>query len=102
MVFSNADKDLKMIVVNCDCGCDEEIHIKKYVYEEPEIDNDYYITISEGKFYSLQGGVLHRIGHRLKCIWRAIRGKEYLLCDINIKEEQIDELIKNLEEIKKN
>ena len=30
MIFANADKDLKMIVVNCDCGCEEEIHIKKY------------------------------------------------------------------------
>ena len=99
MVFANADKDLKMIIVNCDCGCDEEIHIKRYVYDE--IPDDYYITISGGKFYSLQGGILHRIGHRLKCIWRAIRGKEYLLCDINITKQQIDELIKNLEEIKK-
>ena len=99
MVFANADKDLKMIIVNCDCGCDEEIHIKKYV--DNETPDDYYITISEGKFYSLQGGIFHRIGHRLKCIWRAFRGKEYLLCDINITEQQIDELIKNLEEIKK-
>lgn len=99
MVFANADKDLKMIIVNCDCGCDEEIHIKKYI--DNETPDDYYITISEGKFYSLQGGILRRIGHRLKCIWRAIRGKEYLLCDINITEQQIDELIKNLEEIKK-
>lgn len=99
MILSNADKDLKMIIVNCDCGCDEEIHIKRYVYDETP--NDYYITISGGKFYSLQGGILRRIGHRLKCIWRAIRGKEYLLCDINITEQQIDELIKNLEEIKK-
>ena len=31
MVFANADKDLKMIIVNCDCGCDEEIHIKKFI-----------------------------------------------------------------------
>ena len=99
MVLSKADKDLKMIIVNCDCGCEEEIHIKRYV--DGGTPNDYYITISEGKFYSLQGGILRRIGHRLKCIWRAIRGKEYLLCDINITEQQIDELIKNLEEIKK-
>lgn len=99
MIFANADKDLKMIVVNCDCGCEEEIHIKKYKYDDTP--SDYYISICEGKFYSMQGGLLHRIGHRLKCIWRAIRGKEYLLCDINIKEENIDELISKLEEIKK-
>lgn len=99
MIFANADKDLKMIVINCNCGCDEEIHIKKYV--DGNTPADYYITISEGKFYSMQGGVLRRLGNRLKCIWRAIRGKEYLLCDINITEQQIDELIKNLEEIKK-
>ena len=31
MVLSKADKDLKMIIVNCDCGCEEEIHIKSEI-----------------------------------------------------------------------
>ena len=98
MVLSGEDKDLKLVVVNCDCGCDEEIHIKKYV---DDVSSDYYITISESKFYSKQGGILRRIKNRMKCVWKAIRGKEYLLCDINIKEKHIDDLIKALEEIKK-
>lgn len=99
MVFANADKDLKMIIVNCDCGCEEEIHIKKYLYEKQ--NPDYYITVSGGKFYLLQGGVFRRLRNRLSCIWKAVRGKEYLMCDINLNESDINELIKQLEEIKK-
>lgn len=97
MVFANASKDLKIVIVNCDCGCDEEIHIKKY---EDDVSSDYYITINESKFYAMQGGIFKILWHRLKCIWRAIRGKEYLLCDINVTEQDIDALIEKLKEIK--
>ena len=38
---------------------------------------------------------------RLKMIWYAIRGKEYRLCEICITDDDIDELIKKLEEIKR-
>lgn len=99
MVFSNANKETKVVILNCDCGCDEEIHIKKYVDENTA--PDYYLIISTSKFYSMQMTVLGKILHRLKIIWKAVRGKEYLLCDINMTEKDIDDLIKSLEEIKK-
>ncbi len=38
---------------------------------------------------------------RLKMIWFAIRGKEYRLCEICITNEDIDDLIEKLKEIKK-
>ena len=98
MVFSNGNKDLKVVIVNCDCGCGEEIHIKKYV---DNVSSDYYITINESKFSSKQNGIFRTIGKRLKSAWNILRGKEYLLCDINITEKNIDELINKLEEIKK-
>lgn len=95
MILSEVKKDEKMIIVNCDCGCDDEIHIRRWE------DNDYCITIGAGKFYTQQVGILGKIKERLQHIWCAIRGKEYLLCDIYLKEEQIDELIKKLKEVRK-
>lgn len=99
MVFTQANEDMKVIIVNCDCGCDEEIHIKKYRGDDNTPD-DYYITISESKFYSKQDGIFRLIKRRLKSIWRAMLGKEYQLCEINITKDDIDKLITVLERIK--
>ena len=101
MVLAETGTDVKMIVVNCDCGCNEEIHIVKYE-NGVGLPNDYYITIMESKFYSLQGGIWSKFKHRIKMIWRAITGKEYRLCEICITDEDIDELIKDLKIIRKN
>ena len=95
MILSDVKKDEKIIIVNCDCGCDDEIHIRRYE------DNDYYITIGASKFYTEQVGILGKIKQRLQHIWCAIRGKEYLLCDICLTEEHIDELIEKLKEVRK-
>ena len=100
MIFVGEDKDVCTIIVNCDCGCDEELHIKRYKADDNS-KPDYYITLCESKFYSKQVGVFRLIWYRLKNSWRVLRGKEYLLCDINITEEDIDKLISALKEIKK-
>lgn len=98
MVFVNADKDIKEIIINCSCGCDEEIHIKKYIGDDV-IPDDYFITISESKFYSKQNGILKTIKNRLKSIWRAISGKEYRLCEVNLSKTNLEELKRALEEV---
>lgn len=99
MIFVGEDKDISVVIANCDCGCDEELHIKRYKSDD-NTPPDYYISLSEGKFYSKQMGIFRLIGHRLKSAWRVLRGKDYLLCDINIKEENLDKLISALKEIK--
>ncbi len=49
MNFINSNKDEKIIIVNCDCGCNQELHIKKYIDED--INNtEYYITFNCSKF----------------------------------------------------
>lgn len=50
MVLHNKSKIEKLIVVNCNCGCNEEIHIHKYL----DIPEEYYLVIMESKFDSLQ------------------------------------------------
>ncbi len=100
MIFVGEDKDISIVIVNCDCGCDEELHIKRFKVDA-DTSPDYYLTLCGSKFYSKQIGIFRLIGHRLKNAWRILRGKEYLLCDINIKEEHIDKLIDALKEIRK-
>ena len=99
MVISGKTKKEELIVVNCDCGCNEGIYIIKY--KEIGLPNDYYIEIATTKFYSEQDKMWTKFKKRLKTIWFAIKGKEYRLCEICITDEDIDNLIKKLKEIKK-
>ena len=99
MVVSGETKKEKLIIMNCDCGCNEGIYVTKY--KELGLPNDYYITITTSKFYSEQDKMWTKFKKRLKMIWFAIRGKEYRLCEICITDNDIDELIKKLENIKK-
>ena len=43
MVFKGEDKHTKVVIVNCNCGCDEAIQIKKLIYDVNE-DDEYYLT----------------------------------------------------------
>ena len=70
-------------------------------YKELGLPNNYYITIATSKFYSEQDKMWQKFKKRLKMIWYAVRGKEYRLCEICITDDDMDELIKKLEEIKK-
>ena len=103
MILTNSNKYTKIIKINCDCGCDEEIQIKKFNDDEikPE-EMEYYMSIHTSKFYSEQKGIFRLIGHRIKLAFKMLFGKEYLLCDLVLNKNDIDEFIKGLEEIKKN
>ena len=98
---SNSNKEVKQIIIGCECGCEQAINIVRY---EDEIDNkilyDYYITITGGLFYERQRGICQIIKSRIKAAWCMLRGKEYLICDVNIKKEDIDKIIEGLKGIK--
>lgn len=96
MVFQETDKNESVIVFNCNCGCDEEIHIKRF-----SGDDDYYLSIHESKFYSKQNGLFKTIKSRIKSAWRVLRGKDYLLCDLVLNKHEIKVLIEKLQEIQK-
>lgn len=97
MVFSNKDDEVKMIIVNCNCGCEEAISIKKYTFDkEVQEDEEYYLSILTGQFSAKQRGIFRTIGHRLKLAWKMLRGKEYLLSEIVIKKPEFEELKKKI------
>ena len=43
MIFKGNDKHTKVVIVNCNCGCDEAIQIKKLVYDVKDED-EYYLN----------------------------------------------------------
>lgn len=98
MIFAkkeyNNDTMERCIVVTCDCGCEEQISVKR-------IDNynEYYLTLSSGKFYSGQQGLFKTLLQRLKHIWLIARGKDYRLCEIVLNEDQVMQLSKQLKSI---
>lgn len=98
MIFKGNDKHTKVVIVNCNCGCDEAIQIKKLVYDVKDED-EYYLSILAGEFGSTQRGIFRTIGHRLKLAWKMLRGKEYLLTEIVMTKEELEEYKKVLGEL---
>lgn len=98
MIFKGNDKHTKVVIVNCNCGCDEAIQIKKLVYDVKD-DDEYYLSILAGEFGSTQRGIFRTIGHRLKLAWKMLRGKEYLLTEIVMTKEELEEYKKVLGEL---
>jgi len=73
------------LIVSCNCGCDEGIHIKLY----KEDDNDYaFMAFTNGNFYKEQGFALI---NKLKKIWAIIRGKDFYYSDIRMSKEDFDQ-----------
>lgn len=98
MIFKGNDKHTKVVIVNCNCGCDEAIQIKKLVYDVKDED-EYYLSILAGEFGSTQRGIFRTIGHRIKLAWKMLRGKEYLLTEIVMTKEELEEYKKVLGEL---
>ena len=46
MIFSNENKEEKIVINTCNCGCGSEIQIKKYVDEDmPQKITEYYLSV---------------------------------------------------------
>ena len=98
MIFKGKDKHTKVVIVNCNCGCDEAIQIKKLVYDVNDND-EYYLSILAGEFGATQRGIFRTIGHRIKLAFKMLFGKEYLLTEIVMTKEELEEYKKALGEL---
>lgn len=101
MIFKNKQENMnsteREVIVECDCGT-HSFHIKSF-----DDDKEYYFEIWGSNFYTKQKeNLFKRFIHRLQLIWYAIIGKEYLLEDIILTDDDIINLVKNLEELKDN
>ena len=99
MVFGGKDEHAKVVIVTCNCGCDEAIQIKKFKFDEQK-EEEYYLSILAGEFGSTQRGIFRTIGHRLKLAWKMLLGKEYLLTEIVLTNNEFEEYKRVLEELK--
>lgn len=99
MVLSNENKDTKLVIVNCDCGCDDAIQLKKLKFDSVD-EPEYYLSILTSQFYSKQSSLLKLIKQRLVSAWKMLTGKEYRLCEIILTKQDLDDFIKQLKELK--
>ena len=82
------------IIIECDCAT----HFLKI--DSFDDDNDVYIEIWTSNFISKQKNRIYkRIFDRLKLIWYAIIGKEYLLEDFIISSDEAKQVSEALNEI---
>lgn len=71
-VLKNFEED--ELIISCDCGCDEGIHIKIQ-----ELGDSYaFMTYSSGNFYKEQ----RPFWSKLKKIWAIIRDKDFYYSEV--------------------
>lgn len=99
MIFSNEDKEEKVVINTCNCGCGSEIVIKRFI--DDQIPTEYYISINSSLFDQEQLGIFKLIGRRLKRAWFDLIGKNYLYLDICMTQSQLNEYIEKLQKIQK-
>lgn len=73
-------KDKKELMVTCECGCHDSVHIKI----EGGDDDDYALmTYLNGNWYRDQNDrLLRSIGRKLKKIWKILTNKDHYYSDI--------------------
>ena len=88
MIFYNQKDEMNVIIVDCDCGCNDMIKITAFDDES----NEYYISIISSNFTNQQKGIFKRIGHRIKLAWLMLIGKEYKLNELILTKSDMEEL----------
>ena len=86
-------ENLKQRNFNCVCGC-HIITIDRY-----EDDKDVSITLWEQPFYSLQP--TYKIVSYFKRLWSAILGKEWMLYNIILSDEDANKLAEGISFVQK-
>ncbi|MBC5688118.1 hypothetical protein H8S37_04115 [Mediterraneibacter sp. NSJ-55] len=85
----------KELIVSCDCGCDDGVHIRieKDCYEGLPDDTDTYayVTCIGANWYRDQDEKVHSIiWKKLKKIWAIIRNKDFYYSEVCMTKEDFD------------
>lgn len=101
MILYNEKNGEKLLFVKCDCGT-HGIELSKLADMDENYPQEIYLSIYTNNFSWKQYGFFKRTKMKLKKIWYIIIGKDYKIDDeICLNQDDIDCLIKGLEEIKK-
>lgn len=102
MVLSGVDKEQKLVIITCKCGCGSEITITKFINEDNVKEPvEYYMSVNSSLFGQEQMGLFKLIKTRLKRMWYDLIGKNYLYLDICLNEQQLQQLIDKLQDLQK-
>lgn len=78
--------DRKDLIVTCECGCDEGLHIRvehEHINDNPDSDMFCYITCLNSNWYRDQDKKMrYVILDKLKKIWAIIRSKDFYYSEI--------------------
>lgn len=81
-------KNNKELIVTCNCGCEDSIHIKV-----ENISDDYFAFVSymNGNFYTDQNNCFTTLKNKIKKIWSIIRNKDYYYSDIVLTKKEFED-----------
>ena len=84
-------KDGKELIVTCDGGCEDAIHIR--VDDEDKCSNYYAVqTYMNGNWCRDQDdSVFRTIGRKLRKIWAIIRNKDYYYSEVLMSREDFEQ-----------
>lgn len=84
VLLSNDNKEL---IVTCDCGCEDSIHIKV-----ENVSDDYFAFLSymNGNFYTEQKGFFSTFLNKLRKIWAVIANKDYYYSDVVMSKDDFE------------
>lgn len=69
------------LIVNCNCGCDNSVHIR--IEPDDGFEEYCYLSILNSNFYRDQNmSLIAVIKTKLKKIWAVIRNKDYYYAEI--------------------
>ena len=98
MVFNKTAGTEKVVILDCDCGCDNMIKFKKL----DDISDDIFVSFCVGSFYTKQKGIFKTIFLRLKFAIMILFGKEYMLEDVVMKKSDCADLVTCLNSLMNN
>ena len=78
MIYTNSDKNVRKVVIECDCGC------ASLEFSQWKDDGIVFVGFNEDAFRSHQRPIRMAVRQYLKRLWSAIVGKDFLFFDLSI------------------
>lgn len=100
MVFIKKDKQLKVVIATCNCGCNSELHVTHYT-NDPDLPEEYYLSLHSSKWDEETGGIFKILKRRIKRAWYNLIGKDYLYMDIIFNKQEFNEFAQHLMDMTK-
>ncbi len=83
-------KDKKKLIVNCDCGCEEGLHITKI--EQDDYEYYAYLSYISGNFYKEQENTFWRVlKNKVRKILAIIMNKDFYYSDVRMSKEDFQQ-----------